>query len=164
MLTALYTPINSDIMWLRVSRSWRKEKSVCVCVLFAAGLWFTIVCCLYLGSFPHNLCHRPAVWWQEQLTHSCATSVVSTLVIHGVPSSFASLAVQVLVAAAISVTDVVGLWYAISRFVHRNISNSHKFQAIGLGETVVVEGVGGCAWLGGGWSVLDTMRDRQEGV
>lgn len=37
-------------------------------------------------------------------------------------------------AAAISLTDVAGLWYAITKFTHRNISNSHKFQAVGLGE------------------------------
>lgn len=46
----------------------------------------------------------------------------------------AGAALQVLVAAAISITDVVGLWYAISKFTHRNISNSHKCQAVGLGE------------------------------
>lgn len=50
------------------------------------------------------------------------------------------VALQVLVAAVISITDVVGLWYAISKFTHRNISNSHKFQAVGLGEQAVRAG------------------------
>lgn len=47
-------------------------------------------------------------------------------------------AVQAAVAALISLTDVVGLWYALSKFSHRNISNSHKFQAVGLGNHTFV--------------------------
>jgi hypothetical protein len=55
-----------------------------------------------------------------------------------------------LVAAAISLTDVAGLWYAISRFTHRNISNSHKCQAVGLGEQLAVlnTAVVACSALG----------------
>jgi hypothetical protein len=40
---------------------------------------------------------------------------------------------QVVVAALISITDVVLLWYALTKFSHRNISNTHKYQAIGTG-------------------------------
>jgi hypothetical protein len=37
------------------------------------------------------------------------------------------------VAAAISLADVAGLWYALTRLQHRNISAAHKAQAVGLG-------------------------------
>jgi hypothetical protein len=46
---------------------------------------------------------------------------------------------QVSIAAAISGADVVGLWYALTKLPHRNISNSHKFQAVALGEAAAAD-------------------------
>ncbi len=33
-----------------------------------------------------------------------------------------------------SIADIVCMWAALTKFTHRNISNSHKFQAVGLGK------------------------------
>lgn len=32
--------------------------------------------------------------------------------------------------------DVAGLYFALTQLTHRNISQNHKFQAVGLGEFV----------------------------
>eukprot|EP00850_Spirogloea_muscicola_P014333 SM000102S09191 [mRNA] locus=s102:145521:148043:+ [translate_table: standard] len=41
---------------------------------------------------------------------------------------------QELLKAAISFADLAGLYYALTKVTHRNISFDHKFQAVGLGE------------------------------
>ncbi|KAL5705012.1 hypothetical protein ACHQM5_023364 [Ranunculus cassubicifolius] len=40
---------------------------------------------------------------------------------------------QELLKALIGFIDVAGLYYALTQLTHRNISQSHKFQAVGLG-------------------------------
>eukprot|EP00775_Hariotina_reticulata_P004716 gene4718-4966_t len=52
---------------------------------------------------------------------------------YGAFASLISASVKVVVAALISITDVVLLWYALTKFSHRNISNTHKYQAVGTG-------------------------------
>jgi hypothetical protein len=34
----------------------------------------------------------------------------------------------------IGFTDVAGLYFALTQLTHRNISQNHKFQAVGLGK------------------------------
>lgn len=41
---------------------------------------------------------------------------------------------QELLKALISFVDVAGLYFALTQLTHRNISQNHKFQAVGLGE------------------------------
>lgn len=36
--------------------------------------------------------------------------------------------------ALIGFIDVAGLYFALTQLTHRNISQNHKFQAVGLGE------------------------------
>ena len=41
---------------------------------------------------------------------------------------------QELLHALIGFIDVAGLYFALTQLTHRNISQNHKFQAVGLGE------------------------------
>ncbi|KAJ6940024.1 hypothetical protein NC651_006240, partial [Populus alba x Populus x berolinensis] len=41
---------------------------------------------------------------------------------------------QELLKALIGFIDVAGLYFALTQLTHRNISQNHKFQAVGLGE------------------------------
>ena len=41
---------------------------------------------------------------------------------------------QKLLKALIGFIDVAGLYFALTQLTHRNISQNHKFQAVGLGE------------------------------
>lgn len=45
-----------------------------------------------------------------------------------------SLCLQELLKALIGFVDVAGLYFALTQLTHRNISQNHKFQAVGLGE------------------------------
>lgn len=45
-----------------------------------------------------------------------------------------SLLFQELLKALIGFIDVAGLYFALTQLTHRNISQNHKFQAVGLGE------------------------------
>lgn len=40
---------------------------------------------------------------------------------------------QELLKALIGFIDVAGLYFALTQLTHRNISQNHKFQAVGLG-------------------------------
>jgi hypothetical protein len=42
---------------------------------------------------------------------------------------------QELLKALIGFIDVAGLYFALTQLTHRNISQNHKFQAVGLGES-----------------------------
>jgi len=41
---------------------------------------------------------------------------------------------QELLKALIGFIDVAGLYFALTQLTHRNISQNHKFQAVGLGK------------------------------
>ncbi|RRT38375.1 hypothetical protein B296_00054724, partial [Ensete ventricosum] len=45
---------------------------------------------------------------------------------------------QELLKALIGFIDVAGLYFALTQLVHRNISQNHKFQAVGLGKKVML--------------------------
>ena len=38
--------------------------------------------------------------------------------------------------AMIGFIDVAGLYFALAQLTHRNISQNHKFQAVGLGKWI----------------------------
>lgn len=46
----------------------------------------------------------------------------------------AYLCIQEFLKALIGFIDVAGLYFALTQLTHRNISQNHKFQAVGLGE------------------------------
>lgn len=44
---------------------------------------------------------------------------------------------QELLKAMIGFIDVAGLYFALTQLTHRNISQNHKFQAVGLGKQLI---------------------------
>jgi hypothetical protein len=48
---------------------------------------------------------------------------------------------QELLKALIGFIDVAGLYFALTQLTHRNISQNHKFQAVGLGEFDLSESI-----------------------
>ncbi|KAK6131156.1 hypothetical protein DH2020_035101 [Rehmannia glutinosa] len=48
-------------------------------------------------------------------------------------NAFGSFLSQELLKALIGFIDVAGLYFALTQLAHRNISQNHKFQAVGLG-------------------------------
>lgn len=45
---------------------------------------------------------------------------------------------QELLKALIGFVDVLGLYFALTQLTYRNISQTHKFQAVGLGKFSVL--------------------------
>ncbi|WIA19144.1 hypothetical protein OEZ85_003792 [Tetradesmus obliquus] len=102
--------------------------------------------CVALCIFPHFIYYYATPLSEyEALTSTSygALAAVGTALVKGcltalfVPAGSDNAFLRVSIAAAISGADVAGLWYALTKLPHRNISNSHKFQAVALGWAFV---------------------------
>lgn len=66
----------------------------------------------------------------------CATTFIKAVLLATfLPAAQSSsiIGIRDLIYLAVSLVDVVGLWYSLARCQHRNTSNAHKAQAVGLG-------------------------------
>lgn len=67
------------------------------------------------------------------LVHVATAAVKMVLFANFLPGGADMPQLKDLVQFMISLVDVIGVWFAIAKVQHRNISNSHKYQAVGLG-------------------------------
>lgn len=71
--------------------------------------------------------------------------------------------------ALIGFIDVAGLYFALTQLTHRNISQNHKFQAVGLGELfhwnilfmdTYIQPNGNIFFMLAGWAFADSVLHR----
>lgn len=105
--------------------------------------------CDYFNSLKIKSIHTDSKWYMWLF---CMRCINFCLIIHKIKnhifiytyinlkclivSSFVSF--QELLKALIGFIDVAGLYFALTQLTHRNISQNHKFQAVGLGEEILV--------------------------
>jgi len=93
----------------------------------AVSYW-QLVCLATLLKVPENDSFDP---YQVYLLHFLGTQ---NILWYHVLNALCYFNLQELMKVFIGFIDVAGLYFALTQLTHRNISQNHKFQAVGLGK------------------------------